>query len=195
MSFDSYPARTLTFGANDPVPSAALNAIQDGIIAVSENLDELGAQLHSGTATGESTDSPAADPHGGVAVWIERWTNGLNVVVLDTSADWRDRWVTVVGVRSASAAVKPGGADDHTATWTLEDGATANWVGIFYTEAGTAGNDLLHYRTLTTDNGVEVGRLFARNTDGALCLRKNTHTGADFWVAARVEGSPVQNHQ
>lgn len=199
MPYNSYPARTFTFAASNQVAAANLNDIQDGIVLVSENLDDLSGRLSGETATCNTTDAPAPDAIGGVTRWVEKSTNGVNVVVLDTSVDWRDRMVIVFGSKFAAADPLPGGADDDVAEWNFEDFPYGRVHGIFYTQAGQTGASAVGTLGIPflypTAGGVEFAIIFARDTDGALCMRKNAHAAdGDFYFIVKVDGSPVQNH-
>lgn len=193
--YDSYPARTKTYAPLDPVASAELNAIQDGVIATSDNLDVLAAITAANeTASGNDSDSPAPDPGGGGTMWCEQRTNGTTVIVLDNSIDWRDRFVILTVYMIADATAMPGGANDALFCRVDLKAASAAYHEFFYSRDGksTATTDASEAaRMLLTADYVLVA---ARNTDGALVLYKDANADGDRSCIIRAEYSPVQNH-
>lgn len=188
---NDYPSRTHDYVAGDQVTSSDLNDIQDAIKALSDSVDELAAEkLESRTASENQSDSPAPELASGLSVWVEKSTNGTNVVVLDDFVDWRQRFVHVVGYYTSLAGYIPGGANDDAIAYNLQ---TAGIHRFFYSEAGQTGG--FGNPGISIDIGTEFVRIFARNTDGALCMRKDAHAAdPDFYIVAKFEGSPDQNH-
>ncbi len=209
MGSSPYPARTQTFASGDQVPSATLNAIQDGVVGCSDAIDDiednqLPAKSEGKTATGNQSDSPAPDTDGEISVWFEKSTNGTNIVVLDHSlhADWRDRYIVLQLGSTTSAAYIPGGASDEQMHQIHVNGgaaiATGAVGGIQYLEGGSAVGGARPYFEWTPQIAgwtTEKIRIFARQSDGALCMRKDAHAAdPDIYVYGRIVGSPPQNH-
>ena len=198
MGTGAYTAVTNTFAAGDQVPSATLNAIQAGIVDVSEALDDVVVAANATfgeqrSASANLTDSPAPDAGGAMEVWVERPTNSTTLVVLDASADWRDRYIIVKGTIASTANDIAGGSADNAIT------AELNGVGgtvldfMWYSRDGQTGataSTECHEHTVSAGN---VFRFFARSTDGALCMLRTT-AGTDLYVVASFRASPAQNH-
>lgn len=190
---NDYAARTHDYSAGDQVTSNDLNDIQDGLVAVSDSVDELAAdKMEVRTATANQADSPAPDRGGALAVWVEKSTNGTNVVVLDDFVDWRQRYIDAVGYyTSSSGSIAGGGSDDAIAIDIITSSLAIH--RFFYSEAGQTGG--FGNPGFTVDIGTEFVRVFARNTDGALCMRKDAHAAdPDVYVVLKVTASPDQNH-
>jgi len=209
MASSPYPARTQTFAPGDQVPSATLNSIQDGVVGCSDAIDDiednqLPPKAEGKTATGNQSDSPAPDVNGEHSIWFEKSTNGTNIVVLDTGLhiDWRDRFITLMLGSTTSATYIPGGANDDQMHQIHVNGggaiATGAVSGIHYTKSGTAIAAARPYFEWTPQLGgwvSETVRIFARSSDGALCMRKDAHVAdPDIYVYGRIVASPVQNH-
>lgn len=201
----AYTSRTNTWAAGDQVASADLNDIQDGIIDVSDELDGVVGQLHpNSSATRNSSDSPAPTVHGGRTIWIEADTDTTTVVVLDTSIDWRDRYLEValmLGLDNSGSAAYyefPGDTDDDEIYIDLVNTTTPVGLHLFcYTEQGqdgTATGPGINWApgpVIFQDNLL----IFARSTDGALCMCLDGSTTSDnFRLTGRVTCSPMQNH-
>ena len=200
--YESYTERSETCVAGGVARSAMMNEIQDGIIAVSENLDALAAGVYpSYTASGNLTDDPAPDAVGGFTCWVEQHTNGTTAVVLDTTRDWRDRYVIVEGWTDEEGGYEAGGASDDGCSQTLETGTTTTPAGIarhhwFYTRSGSNGTTEPRFLLGIVDgDAFEAIQLYARDTDGALIMKKLLHTsGINPMVFLSLRASPVQNH-
>lgn len=191
---NDYPSRTHDYSAGDQVTSNDLNDIQDGLVALSDSVDGLAAEkLECRTATANQADSPAPDLASGLVVWVEKSTNGTNVVVLDTFADWRQRYVEASGYWTSAAASIAGGASDDAIAIDQLGGSSLAIHRFFFTQDGQTGG--FGNPGVTIDIGTEFVRLFARDSDGALCMRKDAHAAdPDVYVVLRVWGSPDQNH-
>lgn len=195
-----YTARTTTYAAGSQVAAAALNAIQDGIIGSNTAIDllvvELAAQgLECQTCTGNQADSPAPDVGGAKTIWVEKSTNGTTDVVLDNSVDWRDRYIICIGRPSASTFIA-GGANDNTLVDAMEDGTADAFHRIFYSRDGQTGSSDQEAMVIDlTDAGYTDNiRVFARASDGFLCMKKDANANADVYVVGEFRASPVQNH-
>lgn len=197
---NAYPSRTSTAAPGNQLTSLLINSIQDGIIAVSNALKLLAEQINqkiaeTQTATGNQTDSPAADVGGAKTIWFEKSTNGTTEVVLDNSIDWRDRYI-IVTIGQQPATSIPGGATDNNLSILLDSGAARKVFHLAYTEQGqngTVGAPGVSDAAVLL-GGSDIVRVYARNTDGALCMRKSANADGDTFILGKVECSPVQNH-
>lgn len=197
-----YPARTQTFAPGDQVPSATLNAIQDGLVAASDEIDDIeDAQIppkkHAVTATGNQSDSPAPDTTGSIEVWVEKSTNGTTEVVLDAGVtrDWRDRYIHIDGYTGTSADIA-GGGSDNAIEIQFEPSVGSNTVkGIFYSRSGVAAGANSRFRFEPDGWITEFILIYASNTTGSLVMRKDAHAAdPDGFVVLKITASPVQNH-
>lgn len=195
---DAYTSRTKTWAAGQQVASADLNTIQDGIIDVSEAVDDLAAETGvSRICSGNQGDSPAPTPDGGGVIWIEMTTNGTTDVVVDDSIDWRDRVIVAEGLllgETPYSANMPGGANDDDTDYDLTGSGSGEIHRILYTEAGQDGTN--NNPAVAVVRQTDEVRLFARDTDGKLCLVKNGTSDSYetiFWGC--VKFSPDQGHQ
>jgi len=194
-----FPARVKTYVAGDQVASADLNAIQDGVIGGNTSMDllvdELEAQGEENqTATENQADSPAPNVGGAKTVWVEKSTNGTTLVLLDDSVDWRDRICIITGFVVAAASA-PGGANDNVLEYNLE-GGLATIHAVIYTEAGQTGAAANPGFSASVPSMIPTDtlRIFARDTDGALCMQKSANADGDSVVILEVRSSPAQNH-
>lgn len=194
----AYTARTQTFTALNQVPSATLNAMQDGTKDTSDALDTLYAEvMPSRSCTSSAAHGTAPNVTGAREVWVEEVTDGTTVVVIDDSIDWRDRWVKVeVGFLDDSSDPRPGDAGDDQLQILFDDNGTApgGITRMFYSEAGHDGTVAYPGLSITPASFSESVRLFARDTDGALCMRKNAAVEPNIVVVGLVKCSPQQNH-
>lgn len=202
MGASVYPARTQTFAPGDPIPSATLNAIQDGLVAASDEIDDIEdnqipPKLEAVTCTGNQSDSPAPDRTGAVEIWVEKSTNGTNEVVLDSglTRDWRDRMIHIDGYTGTAADI-PGGGSDNAIEIQFEPSVGSNTVkGIFYSRNGAAAGATNRFRFEPDGWGTEFILIYASNTTGALVMRKDAHVAdPDCFVVLKISASPVQNH-
>lgn len=197
--FDAYNTRSNTFSPGSQVASAVLNAMQDGAIAVSEALDTLAGRMPvSITGSGNLSDSPAPDQYGGWTVWCEARTNGVTPIVLDNSRDYRDRFIVVLGAVGTATTYRPGGADDDAIEAQLSapaDGAfDSGAISTFgYTQQGSADGTTGVVKTIYVITSATYIYLYARSTDGALMMVRNTASN-DRTVMISVTVSPNQNH-
>lgn len=194
-----YGARTHSYVAGDQVRSADLNAIQDGIVDVSDEVEDVeDVQLPKKTVSrsnnAELLFAPAPDAYGGETMWIERSTNGLTEVVLDTLSDWRDRWIVFMGMVS-DGTDRPGQVGDINCGHILFGAGSVHSAaasGMFYSGPGRTGAD---YEIVLSPAGMtDKIDLYARAADGALCMVKDATADADVYLYLKVDGSPVQNH-
>lgn len=194
---NAYTSRDTTYSPGSQVPSAMLNAHQDGIIAVSSGLDALTAKVAPiRTATTNQSDAPAPSTYGGVEVVVERNTNGTTAVVIDDSIDWRDRLVRadfrleIVDV--STVGLVPGGVGDDAIVYTQ---ASDNFFrSMFYTQAGQDGTTSASCVEVVPNLATDALRLFARDTDGALCIIKDGTTDNEHMIMGFFKASPIQNH-
>lgn len=189
---EAYDTRTHTYVAGDQVTANDLNAVQDGVIAVSAEVDNIAAQkMEARTGSENQADSPAPTLGGAYMTWVEKVTNGTTIVVLDDFIDWRQRFVDVAGCYVSSSAYIPGGGSDDLISYDL---SSAGVIRFCFTQDGHDGG-LGYTPGMDIDLGTEHVRIFARSTDGALCMRKSAHAvDPDVNVVLRVIGSPQQNH-
>lgn len=193
---EAVTARTVTAAAGQQLNSADFNGVQDNIIAVSEALDLTRTIIPGArTSTINQADTPAPNTAGEVSVWVEALTDGTTVVALDDSVDWRDRFIIVQGgliPEGLFANNRPGGALDNAFGGSISDPDALNYV--FYSQAGQTGGNSTPGAKLTPTSYTDEWRLFARSTDGVLCMRKSANADADLGFIGKVTGSPVQNH-
>lgn len=200
-----YAARTRTYAALNQILAADLNAIQDGIIAVGAAVATLVAEIEaeavsSSSSTANLSDSPAPDAGGEVAVWVEKKTNGTTPVTLDTSVDWRDRWLLLRGKFVTTDAAIPGGASDNVGDDDTAYSLPRYWIdALVYTRDGQTGSSSsTEAIRLGNRGGAPVASdyvvIYAHSTTGALMMTKTATADADVWVVMRVTGSPQQNH-
>lgn len=193
----AYTARDTTYSPGSQVPSAMLNAHQDGIIDTSTAVDALAAKVSPiRTATTNQSDSPAPTTYGGVEVVVERSTNGTTAVVIDSSIDWRDRYVVVVFRVEESdistVGLVPGGGSDDDISYQIDDAGATH--GLFYTQEGQDGTVSTSCFQWVPATMTDAVRIFARDSDGALCIIKNGTANNEYMVAGFFRASPVQNH-
>lgn len=197
-----YPTRTKTYAPGDQVGSAELNAIQDGIIDCSDEIgdiedNELPPRLKSVTCTGNQSDVPAPDTTGAIEIWVEMSTNGTNEVILDVyaHADWRDRYIHVVGYAAAATAIA-GGANDDVIDYSHEPVTDSASVEAFwYSRDGSAAGGSPHCQFQPAAWAVEYVNIYARSIDGSLVMKKDAHAvDPDTFIVLKITGSPIQHH-
>ena len=178
--------RVHTYAAGQQVLSANFNTWQDKGIVISENLDQLaGRTTLFKTATCNQDDSPAPDTFGGRLLDVDEVTNGTTEVVLDTGLDYRDRFVTVFGVlQDRSVGPRPGEASD-------EECRFYNFTRRFYAQEGNDGT--LANPGLQEVPGTGYWRLYARDTDGALCMRLTDAGDPQQYFSAHLMVGPKRN--
>ncbi len=210
MGSSPYSSRTQTMAPGDQVGSAFLNAVQDGVVACSDAIDDIEdnqipPKLEGRTASGNQSDSPAPNDNGAGLVWFEKSTNGTNVVVLDITRDWRQRFVHFHLYVTTDGTYTPGGANDDKLHYIHVNGPSDSGVGtgsvggLHFTQDGTAApGSTRPYWEFTPQLAAwvsETVRIFARSSDGALCMRKDAHTAdPDIYVTGFAMCSPYQNH-
>lgn len=193
----AYTARTNTWTAGDQVESADLNAIQDGVIDVSDAVDALAGQVAvSRTSTRNLGDSPQPAEDGGGDVWVEAESNGATIIVLDTSIDWRDRFVLVQGLCAITTAFDfPGGASDDSIHADLTDTTSTGDAinGFFYSQQGHSGVGTPTAYAIANISSGNTARVFVRD-DGVLALKVSPFASDNCRLMARVSFSPRQEH-
>lgn len=193
----TYPSRTNTYSAGDQVQSAHLNDIQDKAVLTSDQVVTLSAYVGpSRTCTGNQSDSPSPKVIGGGTVWIEATSNAVTEVVLDTSIDWRDRFIVVTGAVDVSTSMDlPGDASDDTTEYDINDTSSPaegiHW--IFYSEQGTTYPTAPTASASAEVSGFDRLHVYVRD-DGALVMRMTPYTSAVGRIIAKVDFSPMQDH-
>lgn len=194
---DAYITRTNTWAAGDQVGSADLNAIQDGIIDVSNAVDELaGLVAVSRTGTRNLGDSPQPAEDGGGEVWVEAESNGATIIALDTSIDWRDRFVVVQGICAiTSSTVFPGSGGDDAVLADLTDTTSSGTAinSFFYSQQGHSGVGTPTAYAIANISTGNTARVFVR-TDGVLCFKMSPFSTDNCRLMAKVSFSPRQEH-
>ncbi|HNC97850.1 MAG TPA: hypothetical protein PKW90_17100 [Myxococcota bacterium] len=180
-----YPSRTRTYAAGDQVASADLNAIQDGIIDCSDAIDALDARM--ATAISASINMGEATPpdQGGAPELrgVEVSTNGTTAVIIDSTVDWRDRWITVTAY---PISTRPGDAGDSNLQFSRATHIKGD--GVFYTGSGGTS---YNFQFVPTADIVEI---YADSSTGALKMVKNANADGTQTFLMNFTGSPVQNH-
>ncbi|MCK6521849.1 hypothetical protein L6R49_10460 [Myxococcota bacterium] len=192
----AFTVRVKDWTAGVEIESANLNAIQDNAIALNTAISATrAATLPHRTCTYNQSDSPAPNLSGGCVVEVEVPTNGTTVVVVDSSIDWRDRYIMVWGgllPAALFAQQRPGGALDDTFDGSMTATDTLN--SVFYSEQGHNGTASNPGLELTPATFTDKWRLFARSSDGALCVVKNGTVDGEIGMVGRVWAGPQQNH-
>lgn len=205
----AYTARTKTWGELKPVDNTDLNAIQDGIMDTSSAVDDLSEKV-APSVMGSSwlAETVTPDEFGGFSSWNKQRTNGVGgVVVLDDSRDYRDRFLQLHGhliqVDAGGMAVQPGEADDNywpTGTVIVGGGGTTTATGVevepqlFYAHNGQDGTGPTGTAACSLgDSTVGKADLFARDTDGALCLVRRSVGSVELDLYLVVHASPQLN--
>lgn len=175
--------------------SADANGIQDKIIDLSTDLDEVrGSTCRNRMGTVNQTDSPAPDMDGGRSIWFyKESTATTSEVVLDNSMDWRDRLVDARIAfcdRSTGAdyeEASPGEASDAFLTRPWDEHR------MFYSQQGQNGSASQPGIAPVFAGGADQCRIYARSTDGALCMKRNAATDGPYLVVGHVGASPQLN--
>lgn len=197
----AYIAVTHDYAPGDQVASADLNAIQEGIVSVSDGLDGLADELNAVaspvvTSSVNLTDTPAPDAGAGWSVWCEIRTNGTTGVTVDvaTERDYRDRLIHVQGHFVGDNTHVPGGAD--------EDAIGRAWSGsgdsinqVFYSGPGTTGSTGTYSAESTPASLSDHVRFWVTSSGGGLALKKLTAADSDYTFIGVITASPTQNHQ
>lgn len=161
-------------------------------------LELFSSSRHSRTSDKNlSSDSVKANRFGGNTIWWEGVTNGTTEVIMDTTIDWRDRWITMQGwISTASAtpaSLRPGtGSNIWSAVSVNDSGAIEtseskkHVAGMLFTGAAED--------YLTLKNGGDVIRIFADSSTGALTLVKGANASNQHAISLKIDYSPRQNH-
>ncbi|MCB9603325.1 MAG: hypothetical protein H6721_26690 [Sandaracinus sp.] len=112
----------------------------------------------SGTTSGGGIDAGGVRRIG-ITVGIEKPSAGRREVVLDTTEDWRDRMIVVALATSNGDQVRPGITGDEDLNLFTPK--------LFFSGPGTADPTSGYSADLDGSGNV---RMYARNTDGALCV-------------------------
>jgi len=156
-------------------------------------------------------DTPAPDKYGGGIVFAISQTNGLTVVKVDDSIDWRDRLVVAVGFLSYSqvdpSIYKPPAAGtvlfssiSVDGDGALEAAPSQHFVsGMIYTKNGSAaGSDAFVFKNDAAANPGDQVRLWADDGTsfdaGDLVMVKDANTANQHVIALALLYSPKQNH-
>lgn len=147
------PARMKSFGPGTVLKSRDLNRIQEGMLASWLNGDGLDAEVK------QYVDTPA----GLVTRWFSFSATNNTEVVIDDELDWRDRFLVVHLKFSDGTDIRPGGGAD-----TSQGVASTSMQSLYTGPGGTAGGSTYTSRTVAVSPN---NAIYARNTDGALCVR------------------------
>ena len=156
-------------------------------------------------------DTPAPDKYGGGIVFAVAQTNGLTVVKVDDSIDWRDRLVVAIGFLSYSqvdpSIYKPPAAGtvlfssiSVDGDGNLEAAPSQHFVsGMIYTKNGSAaGSDAFVFKNDTGANPGDQVRLWADDGSsfdaGDLVMVKDANAADQHVIALALLYSPKQNH-
>lgn len=152
------------------------------------------------TATKNQGDSPAPDKYGGGTIWVEFRTDRTAEVVLDTSIDWRDRYIAVIGYGNyGSTALPPNAGDSGLDAYFHPEAGSADAVlqalcgGFAYTEQGGDGSADPAMR-IHVENEAQTGYLYAKSADGNLAFKHRIDPVIDSDIILKIDYSPVQNH-
>lgn len=152
-------------------------------------------------AGGAANDGLFVGANGGF-MWFDGATNGVTDVTLDSTLDWRDRWVSVTAYRinqATPANYQPGGANDNVIHGDIDQNAAATAAiitdradTIFYTEQGGSGA-VSPWGILGDDSADDI-MIRANSTNGNLELRKISDTGIEIAFGLLVIFSSDQGH-
>lgn len=193
-----FAARTRTYAAGSQVLSADLNSIQDKAIDVSGGLDGIAVKIHRvENSSGTRLLAHLPDQYGGHTVWVVATMIDSTEVVIDADFDWRDRIVESslsLVHPTTSGDVMPGEADDAELRSGVEL-ATSWGHSNFYSELGQDGSAASPglQADLDSSGSSEYVRLYARDTDGALCVFKDGAGQPEYHIIGRVSCSPRLN--
>lgn len=147
------PARMKSFGPGTKLKSRDINRIQEGMLASWLNGDGLDAEVKQYVDT----------PLGLVTRWFSYSAANNTEVVIDDELDWRDRFLVVHVKFSNGTDIRPGSGAD------TSQGISSTSTQALYTgPGGTAGGSTYTSLTVATS---PANAIYARNTDGALCVR------------------------
>ena len=203
---------------NKVVGSAAGNLPQVSVTKEAGKLDdtllgkELGtvvatdiptvAQARHRTSTLNQGDSPDPLIYGGGTVWVEDATVDDTVpVILDSSINWRDRFITIMGKileagASVGSEIPGGGSDDGITTGLIDSLAATHFAaGMFYSEAGRSGAGITpgwRFRPAASEDYIYI---YADSTTGNLMMGKAATANASrYAVTVKIDYSPDQQH-
>ena len=137
-------------------------------------------------------DNPPADLHGGGTIWFDKHTaSAAASTTIDTSIDWRDRWVVVEGyIRNNSNTYLPGSSQDHDIRADIQTNAYKVHV-CFYTEDGGVAPKCYLYHT---GGYVDYVYLWVDIMTGELKVYNSYSYGGHFSMGLKISYSPKQNH-
>ena len=148
---------------------------------------------------GTANDGNFVGGNGGF-MWFDGVTNGTTIVTLDSTIDWRDRHIHVVGFikqNDPASNFIPGGANDDEISGYLEASALAIDISTasFYSEAGNAsGSPTASPSGQIGDFGAEGIFIAADDTSGNLRLVKDAAVEDEYAYSILVMFSNDQGH-
>ncbi len=179
--------------ANDNIPQISTDAVPD----TGKIHESLLGILGSRTATGNQGDIPAPDTYGGGPVWAEFEISAANPIkIIDSSIDWRDRFITINGVTiSGSSTLRPGGAADAIIRGQNGpdiDNAEKHFSAFFYSEQGSngAGTPRLELSFAAADDIT----FYVDSSTGYLTAQRTESAGTTWQIMCKIDYSPIQNH-
>lgn len=136
-------------------------------------------------------------------MWFDGVTIGTTAITLDSTIDWRDRWISItarIAFYTTPSDYVPGGTFDNTLTGHLGQlsGSLAAFVTdflatTFYSEAGSAGGGALPHGKLSNVDADDVD-IWADSTNGDLKIGKPSDTGDEAAFGLFVIFSDDQGH-
>lgn len=195
----AYPSRTHDYVPGDQVTSSDLNAIQDGIVDTSDELDRMEDEdlpiLVSFVTPSCWTGSPPPDDDGGFILPFLVQTNGTNDVWIHNARDFRDRFIQVVAWVTDDGNQIPGGTSADDVAGVIKGAAAVSgsklMTGFFYSGAGDSA-----YALSWEPDGWSVDNFAIAAPPSpvvGLKLWKVTDSEAEGWVMGFIICSPKLN--
>lgn len=167
-----------------------------------------GKSIYAPDVAGDGT--PPASANGGRFLggnggfmWFDGVTTGVTAITLDSTLDWRDRWISITAriiLNTTPSDYVPGGTFDNTLTGYLGklSGSSAAFVSdflatTFYSEAGSTGAGVLPMGTLSNLDADFID-IWADSTNGNLKIGKPSDTGDEAAFGLFVIFSDDQEH-
>ena len=196
---------------DDDIPQISTDAAPEAGKIHESLLGQMGGRI----ATNNQGDAPAPTKYGGGVIWFEQQIVKANVspIVIDTSIDWRDRFIHVIGYMQHTSSdvsdYRPGGILDTQVFGASRNQTTdgdnpisvvqTNLAELFlYTRDGVttqgagepSGSMYLDSDGGTTDDGLSF---YADEATGNLICKKGG-TARCYNVLLKIEYSPDQGH-
>ena len=160
------------------------------------------------TGSENQGDVPAPEIVRGGFVWIEAVTNGVNVVLLDSSMDWRDRIVAITGYMSPNTATPAnyltgtgsyvGGSISINSDGAVDTNGSFNFISaLIYSEDGGDAYYACFSNSTGGNPGSPVGIYVDDGSDfnpGDLVMKKYAGLYDEHAIVIKVAYSPKQNH-